>query len=109
MPSADGFFDYTVHVGTITSCDLFPEARKPAYKLRIDFGAEVGTKQSSAQITDLYEPDQLVGRQVVCVTNFPPRRVGPVVSEVLVLGVETDGGVVLLRLDRSVPDGARVC
>lgn len=108
MPSVEGFFDYEVRVGTICGVEGFPEARKPAYKLRIDFGEEVGERRSSARITELYAPTDLTGRQVVCVTNFPPRRIGPFVSEVLVLGVETDEGVVLLGVDRDVPNGCRI-
>lgn len=108
MVSVDGFFSYEVRVGTVTRCEAFPEARVPAYKLWIDFGPQVGTKSSSARITDLYERDALVGRQVVAVTNFPPRRIGPFTSEVLVLGVETDEGVVLLSVDTLVADGSRI-
>ncbi len=108
MPSVDGFFEYDMRVGTVIRCEEFPEARNPAYKLWLDFGSEEGTKQSSARITDLYSSDELVGRQVVCVTNFPPRQIGPFRSEVLVLGVETSKGVALLGVDRAVADGTRV-
>ena len=89
-------------------CEPFPEARKPAYKLWIDFGPEIGTRRSSAQITTHYEPSALVGRQVLAVVNFPPRQVGPFMSEVLTLGVYAeDGSVVLVTPDRRVQDGAR--
>lgn len=107
MPSVEGFFDYDIRVGTITRVEDFPEARKPAYKLRINFG-ELGEKRSSAQLTELYDPPDLEGRQVVCVTNFPPRQIGPFVSEVLVLGTETPEGVILLEVARPVPNGSRI-
>ncbi len=108
MPSVEGFFEYEMRVGTVVRAEAFPEARAPAYKLWIDLGPEVGEKRSSARITHLYAVDDLVGRQVVCVTNFPPRRVGPFESEVLTLGFETPEGVVLLAPERPVPDGTRV-
>jgi tRNA-binding protein len=96
-----------MRVGRIVRAELFPEARKPAYKLWIDFG-ELGEKRSSAQITELYQPSDLVGRQVVAVTNFGPRQIGPFISEVLVLGVPLEGEIVLLSPDREVMAGARV-
>jgi tRNA-binding protein len=97
-----------MRVGLVVRAEAFPEARTPAYKLWIDFGP-LGEKQSSAQITDHYRPDELVGRQVVCVVNFPPKRIGPFVSEVLVLGAYTNGReVILLRPDREVERGSRV-
>jgi tRNA-binding protein len=97
-----------MRVGRITSADPFPEARQPAYRLRIDFGP-LGTLRSSAQLTGRYRIDELVGRLVVAVTNFPPRQIGPFRSEVLVLGVPDHGGaVVLLHPDRDVPLGTRV-
>lgn len=108
MPSVEGFFEYEVRAGTVVRVEEFPEARKPAFKLWIDFGAEIGQRRSSARITDLYGSQALLGLQVICVLNFPPRRVGPFVSEVLVLGVETPDGVVLLQPERLVPDGSRV-
>lgn len=106
----DTFRSVEMHVGKITAVDAFPEARKPAYKLTIDFGPIIGTKKSSAQITTLYKPEELLGRLVVCVTNFPPKQIGPFISEVLTLGApDADGNVVLLGLDRKdLPVGARI-
>lgn len=99
-----------LRVGTIVEAREFPEARKPAYRLRVDLGPELGTRSSSAQVTDLYSPDELVGRRVLCVVNFPPRQVGPMMSEVLVTGVHRpDGAVVLATVDDlDAPDGARL-
>lgn len=98
-----------LRVGTITAAEPFPEARKPAYKLTVDFGDELGSRRSSAQITDLYQPAELVGRQVLAVTNFPPKRIGPFMSECLVTGfVQADGSVVLAVPDRPVADGSRL-
>jgi len=98
-----------VRVGVIVDAQPFPQARKPAYKLWIDFGAPLGIKRSSAQVTVHYAADQLIGRQVMAVTNFPPRQIGPFVSEVLTLGVPDEAGaVVLLRPDLQVPIGGRM-
>ena len=106
----DEFERVDLRVGTIVEAREFPEARKPAYRLRVDLGPELGVKRSSAQITELYTPEQLVGRRVLCVVNFPPRQVGPVMSEVLVTGVHRqDGAVVLATIDDlDAPDGARL-
>ncbi len=98
-----------IRVGTILDAKPFPEARKPAWKLTIDFGPEIGVKKSSAQITVHYKPDQLIGRQVLAVVNFAPRQIGPFVSEVLTLGAPDEAGeVVLLKPDLRVPNGGRM-
>lgn len=109
MISVEDFQKVEMRVGRILEADAFPEARRPAYRLTIDFGPELGTRTSSAQLTTLYSREQLRGQLVVAVMNFPPRRVGPVHSEVLVLGVpDRRGEVVLLQPDRDVPLGGRV-
>lgn len=105
----DDFLKVDVRVGTIVAVDPFPEARKPAFKLTIDFGPTIGRKRSSAQITEHYSPDTLVGRQVAAVVNFPPRQIGKFMSEVLTLGFpDTDGKVVLFAPDQAVPDGGKL-
>ena len=109
MATIQDFEQLDIRTGTITACEPFPKARKPAYKLTIDFGPDLGVKHSSAQITALYEPEQLVGRQVLGVVNFPSRLVAGFPSEVLVLGVYTPDGVVLICADRPVPDWLRLC
>lgn len=113
MPSETiAFADFQkvdIRVGRIVRTERFPEARKPAYKLWIDFGPEIGTRTSSAQITEHYEPEQLGGRLVLAVINFPPRQIGPFKSEVLTLGVaDPAGAVVLVAPDKDVPVGARL-
>jgi tRNA-binding protein len=107
--SIDDLERLDVRAGTVVRCEPFPEARTPAYKLWIDFGPEVGTRSSSARLTELYRPEELLGRQVLGVVNFPPRQVGPFRSEVLTLGVYADGEVVVLvGPDRPVPDRSRL-
>ena len=107
--SYDEFDKVDIRVGTVTRAEPFPEARKPAYKLTIDFGPVIGVKKSSAQVTKHYALDELVGRQVAAVVNFPPRQIGPVMSEVLCLGFpDADGEVVLLSVDRAAPDGGKL-
>lgn len=109
MISYADFERVDIRVGRITRAEPFPEARKPALKLWVDFGPEIGEKRSSAQITRHYAPEALVGRQVLAVVNFPPRQVGPVMSEVLVLGVpDADGEVVLIGPGHEVPLGGRM-
>lgn len=105
----DDFLKIDVRAGTILEATEFPEARKPAYKLKIDFGEEIGVKRSSVQITVHYRVDELVGRQVIGVVNFPSRQIGPFMSEVLTLGLADDrGDIVLLQPERQVPNGARM-
>jgi len=103
------FLKVDIRVGSILKAETFPEARKPAYKLWIDFGPSIGTKKTSAQITDNYTLTELIGRQVLAVVNFPPRQIGPFMSEVLTLGVtDNKGAVTLLGPDKEIPNGERM-
>ncbi|QMU58001.1 MAG: tRNA-binding protein [Boseongicola sp.] len=107
--SFDDFLKVDIRVGIIRRAEPFPEARKPAYKLWVDLGPEIGEKKSSAQITRHYEPETLIGKKVVAVVNFPPRQIGKFMSEILVLGVpDADDDVVLLTPDKDVPIGGRM-
>jgi tRNA-binding protein len=105
----DDFLKVDIRVGTIVDAQPFPEARKPAYRLLIDFGPRIGVRKSSAQITKNHRLEELVGRQVAAVINFPPRQIGPLMSEVLTLGFPDEAGeVVLIRPDRGIPNGGRL-
>jgi tRNA-binding protein len=105
----EDFLKVEMHVGTILTAVDFPKARKPVYQLTIDFGEKIGIKRSSAQITVLYQKEDLVGRQVIAVTNFPPRQIATFFSEVLVLGsVDTEGVVTLLQVEQKVENGLRI-
>lgn len=105
----DDFLAIDIRAGTVTKAEPFPEAKKPAIKLWVDFGSAIGVKKSSAQITDHYSPEDLIGRIVMAVVNFPPRQIGPVMSEVLVLGFPDENGAIILSApDRMVPNGTRL-
>lgn len=106
--SLEDFDQVDMRIGTVIAVTLNKRARKPAYKVTIDLGEELGTKTSSAQITDIYQPEELVGRQVVVVTNFSPIRIGDVKSEVRMLGVDSEKGVVLLDVERPVQNGVKI-
>jgi len=108
--SFDDFMAVDIRVGTVVAVEDFPQAKKPAWKLTVDFGPEIGVRRSSAQITVHYGKEDLLGRQVLGVVNFPPRQIGPFMSEVLVLGLHDDAGaVVVIGPERAVPNGARMC
>jgi tRNA-binding protein len=109
MITYDEFTKVDIRVGTVVNVENFPEARKPAWKLFIDFGAEIGLKKTSAQITHLYTKEQLMGKQVIAVVNFPPKQVGTFMSEVLVLGLSSENNeIVLLGPDTKVPNGQKM-
>lgn len=109
MITWEDFEKVELRIGTIIEVKDFPEARKPAFKLRIDFGAEIGIRKSSAQLTELYDKEALLGKQVLAVTNFPPKQIGPFLSECLVTGVQTaKGAVTLVRPDSPVDNGVRL-
>ena len=108
MAAFDDFMKLDIRVGTITDAKVFTKARKPAYQLMLDFGGEIGTKRSSAQITDRYKPEDLIGKQVLAVVNFPPRQIADFMSEVLVLGTYSEGGVVLVTPDKTVQNGDKL-
>jgi len=107
--SYDDFSKVEIRVGTVVQVEEFPAARRPAWKLEVDFGPELGIKRSSAQITQLYKREELLGKQVLAVVNFPPKQIGPFISEVLVLGLSNEeGAIVLIAPDRKVPNGNKL-
>ena len=108
MATFDDFMKLDIRVGTITEAKVFEKARKPAYQLMVDLGGEIGLKRSSAQITEHYKPEELVGKQVLAVVNFPPRQIANFMSEVLVLGTYSEGGVVLITPDKQVKSGDKL-
>lgn len=108
MATFDDFMKLDIRVGTIVEAKPFEKAKKPAYQLKVDFGGELGVKNSSAQITDHYSPEDLIGKQVLAVVNFPPRQIANFFSEVLVLGTYSEGGVVLITPDKPVQNGDKL-
>ncbi len=108
MAVFNDFMKLDIRVGTIIKAEIFKKAKRPAYKLEIDFGDEIGTKKSSAQITEVYTPEKLIGRQILAVVNFPPRQIADFMSEVLVLGTYSKQGVVLIRPDIEVENGDKL-
>lgn len=108
MATFDDFLKLDIRVGTVISAEVFEKAKKPAYKLKIDFGKDLGVKKSSAQITEKYSADELTGKQILAVVNFPPRQIADFMSEVLVLGTYSEGGVVLIAPERKVNNGDKL-
>ena len=108
MATFDDFMKLDIRVGTITEAKAFEKARRPAYQLWVDLGEEIGVKKTSAQITDYYKPEDLIGKQVLAVVNFPPRQIADFMSEVLVLGTYSEGGVVLVTPDKKVQNGDKL-
>ncbi len=108
MATIDDFSKLDIRVGTVLEAKPFPKARRPAYQLTVDFGAEIGTKRSSAQITEHYRPEELVGMQVLAVVNFPPRQIADFMSEVLVLGTYSEGGVILITPQQPAANGDKL-
>lgn len=108
MATIDDFYKLDIRVGTVLEAKPFPKARRPAYQLTVDFGAEIGTKRSSAQITEHYRPEELVGMQVLAVVNFPPRQIADFMSEVLVLGTYSEGGVILITPQQPAANGDKL-
>ncbi|MCQ2487579.1 MAG: tRNA-binding protein [Clostridia bacterium] len=108
MATFDDFMKLDIRVGTVTDAKVFEKAKKPAYQLTVDFGEEIGMKRSSAQITDHYAPENLIGKQVLAVVNFPPRQIANFMSEVLVLGTYSEGGVVLITPDKPAKNGDKL-
>ena len=108
MATFDDFMKLDIRVGTIVSAKRFEKARKPAYQLEVDLGGELGIRRSSAQITDHYRPEELIGKQVLAVVNFPPRQIANFFSEILVLGTYSEGGVVLIKPDKPVKNGDKL-
>lgn len=108
MATFDDFMKLDIRVGTIVSAKVFEKARRPAYQLEVDLGEEIGIKKSSAQITDHYQPEELIGKQVMAVVNFPPRQIANFMSEILVLGTYSEGGVILISPERQVRNGDKL-
>lgn len=108
MAVFEDFMKLDIRVGTIVEAKVFEKAKKPAYQLKVDFGSEIGLKKSSAQITQQYQPEDLIGKQVLAVVNFPPRQIADFLSEVLVLGTYSEGGVVLITPDKKVENGDKL-